>query len=305
MVASLAPHSADATYSLIAVDPERGLLGAAGASCVPYEVIQIYGVVPGRGALLAQANFDDDAVAAALTLLSEGNSASVVLDAISDPRAFPNAPFMQYGVADGEAGVVGYTGPNTSAFAGHKAGPSSLVVALGNVLTSDGVLTRAVAAFEATSCDLPERLVRGLEAAGSNGEGDSRCTPEGRPANSAFLQIDDSNGSVLRISVPDVSPQDPTLTLRAELELWRSAHPCPSPEGGAGDGGHAEVSPAGGSSGADAPAPSCALARMPAAGNPIGALLALLYGAQLGRWRSKPMPSRRGFRACNEERRTA
>lgn len=42
--------------------------------------------------------------------------------------------------------------------------------------TSGAVLSRAAAAFEASGCELAQRLLLALEAGGSNGEGDSRCT---------------------------------------------------------------------------------------------------------------------------------
>ena len=48
--------------------------------------------------------------------------------------------------------------------------------AQGNILTSSKVVERMSDAFAASGCDLAERLVLALEAAGEQGEGDSRCT---------------------------------------------------------------------------------------------------------------------------------
>ena len=236
LLSSLLPSSALATYSLIAVDPARGEVGAAGASCVPYEVIRIYESASGRGALVAQANFDDDAQAQGLALLEADALAVDVLAALTDIGAHPLAPKMQYGVVDVFGGVATVTGSDALAVATdqQRSVGDLRAAALGNVLTSQKALQQALDGFEDSGCDLAERLMVGLEAADDGGEGDSRCTSEGRPANSAFLDVTGPEGTLVRISIPDVSPGSPIPALRSELELWRSEHPCPQPLGGAG-----------------------------------------------------------------------
>lgn len=232
-----------ATYSIIAVDSQAGAFGAAGASCVPYAVDCILGSVPGRGAFVAQASFDDLAFDAALASLADGASAPAVLALVSDARTFPQAPKMQYGVVDAAGGLVGWTGAEALPVAADVAGEhgSARFVALGNVLTSSAVLAQAGAGFRGDGCDLPARLMLAIEAAGADGEGDSRCTPEGRPANSAFLDVAGPRSTLVRISVPDVSPDDPIAELRSRFDAWRVDHPCPAPpaEGGAGGAGGA------------------------------------------------------------------
>lgn len=255
----LTPSSARATYSLIASDSTRGEVGAAGASCVPYEVIQIYESAPGRGALVAQANFDDDAQATGLELLLAGEPAAAVLAQISDAGVFPQAPKMQYGVVDVSGGLAAFTGPEAMAVALDQSRDVGAlrVAALGNVLTSDLVLEQALDGFESGGCDLAEHLLVGLEAASNGGEGDNRCTPEGRPANSAFLDVTGGDGSVVRISIPDVSPESPIPALRAAFDEWRVAHPC-EPAGGGGDGGNGGGNGAGGNGAGDPEADGCA-----------------------------------------------
>lgn len=257
-VMALAPSPAYATYSLIATDAASGQVGAAGASCVPYEVIQIYEVAPGRGALVAQANFDDAAQATGLELLLAGEPAALVLAEISDAAMFPQAPKMQYGVVDVTGGLATYTGPEALPVAldRQRQVSSFSVGAQGNVLTSDVVLEQALDGFESGGCDLAEHLMLGLEAASNGGEGDNRCTPEGRPANSAFLDVTDGEGGVVRISIPDVSPESPILALRAAFDEWRAEHPCEPISGSGGNG--AGGGGAGGNGAAESEPDGCA-----------------------------------------------
>lgn len=238
LAALASPRTAGATYSVVAARADGSVVGAAGASCVPYEVIRILGDVPGRGAFVAQANFDDDAFAHALARLAAGASADVVLAEVTDEARFPNAPNMQYAAVDAHGGMAAVTGPGALRVAGdeQRAVDGFVVSAQGNILTSRLVVDRALAGFESSrSCDLAGRLVDALEAAGSDGEGDSRCTSMGRPANSAFVEVSDEAGVVVSISVPDVSPADPVAELRRRLEVYRATHPCaitvPAPEG--------------------------------------------------------------------------
>jgi uncharacterized Ntn-hydrolase superfamily protein len=230
----LAPSLARATYSITAVETSTRAVGGAGASCVPYEVDRIYSAVPGVGALNAQAYFDEEAKAEAVRLLETGLDPSAIVAEISDAQAFPLAPRMQWGIVDVEGNVATFTGPEAMAFAGdrHVIGAESdgySASVQGNVLTSVRVLERMEIAFSESGCDLADRLMLGLEAASSEGEGDSRCTPEGRPANSAYLDVTWTDGTRLHLSVPDVSPADPIAALRASYDRFRVDNPCPAP----------------------------------------------------------------------------
>ncbi|MEZ4315728.1 MAG: DUF1028 domain-containing protein, partial [Polyangiaceae bacterium] len=75
---------ASATFSIVAADTATGAIGSAGASCVPYEVIRILRVAPGKGLLVGQAYFDDDALAEGQSLLAAGEDPSTVLKAVTD-----------------------------------------------------------------------------------------------------------------------------------------------------------------------------------------------------------------------------
>jgi len=239
---------ARATFSIVAADTATGAIGSAGASCVPYEVIRILGVADGKGLLVAQANFDDKALAEGQTLLAAGQEPASVLSAITDPTAFPAAPKMQYGIVDIAGRTASITGDLAIAYAGDIAASSGTLsfTVQGNLLTGPDVLEQMSAAA-AEGCDLPERLVRALEAAGANGGGDSRCTDGGISAASAYVLVHQDGETILRVSLPDLRPNDPVAALRGELDNWRAAHPCPStePQGPAGDPGPDPVASSG------------------------------------------------------------
>lgn len=225
------PGVARATFSIVAADTGTGEIGSAGASCVPYEVIRILRVADGRGLLVGQAYFDDDALATGQSMLAAGEAPASVLAAVTDAAAFPDAPKMQYGIVDVEARTASITGPEAMPYAGDLAGASGTVAftVQGNLLTGPEVLEHMSAAA-AEGCDLPERLVRALEAAGTDGGGDSRCTDGGISAASAYVLVQRDGVSTLRISLPDLRPEDPVAALRGELDEWRAQHPCPLPE---------------------------------------------------------------------------
>ncbi|MEJ7728276.1 MAG: DUF1028 domain-containing protein [Polyangiaceae bacterium] len=273
---------AHATYSITGADTATGLVGGAGASCVPYEVIVIYASAPDHGAFNVQAGFDDPARDQAVALLANGATPDEVIAAVSDATVHPEAPQMQYGVVDTLGRTAAYTGPDAQAYAGHRSGEAGTFAytAQGNILTSAAVLEQAAAAFESAGCDLPDRLMRALEAGADGGEGDSRCTDEGLPARSAYLQVDrpgEPAGSWLRISVPDVTPDDPIVALRAAYDAWRLDHPCPAIEipgagsGGDDDGAAVDTGAAGGA----APAGGGCSVGVPAMGSRMASALAI------------------------------
>lgn len=239
--------SAHATFSIVAADAATQTMGSAGASCVPYEVIRILRIASGKGLLVAQANFDDAALAQGQSMLAANENPAAVLATITDAAKFPMAPKMQYGIVDIAGNVASYTGPEALVFAGDKPGEMTGVsfAVQGNILTGPDVLERmATAAGE--GCDLPERLMHAIEAAGIQGGGDSRCTGEGISAASAYIAVEQNAQSILYISLPDMRPNDPMIELRKQFNAWRMSHPCPMVEPADPENtheGHPQVSP--------------------------------------------------------------
>jgi uncharacterized Ntn-hydrolase superfamily protein len=237
-------RKARATYSIVAVDTATRQVGGAGTSCLKgSDVYLIYGSVPGRGVLVAQAfpgNRDR-----AVELLAEGIAPADILATITAPAVDGSlAPRRQYAVADLEGRVAAYTGAETQAYAGDRQGMSGSFVysVQGNILTGETVLTQTAAAFEGGGCDLAERLMLALEGGALGGGGDNRCTPDDIPSDSAFVQVDregEPAGSYVKLQLPTSGADNPMLELRASFDDWRASHPCPMPTAGTGgsDGG--------------------------------------------------------------------
>ncbi len=234
VVMSLSPTEAAATYSVVAVDSRTQHVGGAGTSCVgPFDVGMILGVAPGRGAVHAQALINTAGRDRAVQRLMEDVSAQAIIDEITGPGFDPAAAQRQYGVASLLGGAAGFTGATNGEFASDRQGrvETGVYSIQGNILTSVAVLDGAESAFvRGAGCDLPERMMLALEAGAADGQGDSRCTPDGVPSDSAFIRVVDAQGlTVLDLTVTDTASVNPMLPLRAAFDAWRVDNPCPDP----------------------------------------------------------------------------
>ena len=183
-----------ATWSLVAVDARTHEVGVAAASCIhsdAYPIDEIAALVPGTGAVVAQALGNRAARDAIGEALARGESPAAALAAATAPGAdawhgIDLARLRQYGAVTFEAGPVSYTGEWNGDWAGARAGEG--VSAQGNLLRGPEVVEETLRAFErsAGAC-LTERLVAALEA-GARAGGDRRCAPE-LGALSAFLAV--------------------------------------------------------------------------------------------------------------------
>jgi uncharacterized Ntn-hydrolase superfamily protein len=240
--------SAQATYSMVAVDTATGLAGAVGTSCIGGDdVYVIYGAVPGGGSVAAQATLNRGARDRAVELLQEGVAPSSILDEITSFDFDGNSGIRQYAVVDVSGRVAGFTGDQTRDFAGDVQGQFDGFVysVQGNLLTGPEVLTQAASAFERMGCDLPERLLLAVEGGAANGNGDRRCTDQGIPSDSAFLQVEAPGmplGGYLSLRVPTSGGESPLPALRQQFGAWRLENPCP--EGPTNTGGGSSTPPA-------------------------------------------------------------
>jgi len=245
---------ARATYSIVGADSATREVGGTGTSCLRgADVYIIYGAAPGFGAIHAQAQANQNGRDRGVELLEQSMAPADIISAITASSFDTNSRVRQYGVVDATGRAAGFTGTGDQPFADDRQGSvgSFSYSVQGNILTSEAVLTQAAAAFEASGCDLAERLMRALEAGADNGEGDSRCTPNGIPSDSSFIQVErpeTPKGSYLELHVRASGSQSPIPGLREQFDTWRSTHPCPMPpSGGSGGGG------AGGASGGGSP----------------------------------------------------
>jgi uncharacterized Ntn-hydrolase superfamily protein len=223
------------TYSIVAADTQSLEVGGAGTSCLTGDdVYVIYGGVPGRGVVHAQAYYSLDGRTLGKQLLAAGKTPSQIVAALTDAALDSEVTIRQYGVIDVLGSSAGYTGRDTMAYASDRQGKAGSFAysVQGNILTSAKVLEQAATAFEASGCDLAEHLMNALEAGARGGEGDKRCTARGIPSDSAFLQVerpDGVAGDYLSLRVRSSGSDSPLPELRALLTSWRAEHPCPAP----------------------------------------------------------------------------
>ena len=201
------------TYSIVALDPETGELGAAvqshwfsvGSLCTWAR--------PGVGAVATQSVVEPAHGPNALDRIEAGDSAPEALRAILD--ADPLAAMRQVGIVDARGDVAVATGPACIAHAGDATGPHWSCQA--NMMERDTVPGAMSAAFEAAEGDLAARLMASLRAAEGEG-GDVR----GRQ--SAALLVVPPEGEAWRARV-DLRVEDhkaPLDELERLVVLWRA-----------------------------------------------------------------------------------
>jgi uncharacterized Ntn-hydrolase superfamily protein len=201
------------TYSIVALDPGTGELGAAvqshwfsvGSLCISAR--------PGIGAVATQSVVEPAYGPNALDLLGSGEPAERALGTLLD--ADPLAAVRQVGVVDARGGVAVHTGPDCIAHAGHAEGRHWTCQA--NMMERETVPAAMSAAFETASGDLADRLLAALHAAEGEG-GDVR----GRQ--SAALLVVPAEGEAWRARI-DLRVEDhdrPLDELGRLLGLWRA-----------------------------------------------------------------------------------
>lgn len=223
------------TYSIVGVDVASGQVGGAGTSCLMGEdVYVIYQAAPGHGVVHAQAYYSNAGRRRAAQLLADGTAPADIIAQITATSFDAQASLRQYGIVDLQGRTAAFTGTDTMPFADSLQGSAEgfAFSVQGNILTSQRVLDQAASAFESAGCDLPERLMSALEAGAQNQQGDKRCTPQGIPSDSAFLQVeapDTPSGGYLALRVKTSGDKNPLPLLREQLDAWRAQHPCPVP----------------------------------------------------------------------------
>ncbi|MBK6904272.1 MAG: DUF1028 domain-containing protein [Saprospirales bacterium] len=225
------------TFSIIAVDPETGEVGAAGASCIDTDdcggcggVIIINNLLPGRGGMNAQATvcLPNVNLNNGLNQMNAGLSPDEVLAWLlaNDACGSGNANSRQYGIADfdpdGNPRAAGYTGSNCLDYANHNTGDYYSIQ--GNILLGQGILDSMEQRFLHTEGSLAKRLMSALQGANVPGA-DTRCLAAGISSKSAFIRVakpDDTGGNFyLELNVPSVlTGVDPIDSLQSLFDVW-------------------------------------------------------------------------------------
>ena len=244
------------TYSIIAIDPVTGDVGAAGASCVPISAASLAALVPGQGVSATQAAATPWNQTKVFDLLRQGMTASEIIRVVTATDFDSEVGIRQYAAVtlhQGSVQTAGFTGRENNDWAGHRQDANHAVSVQGNTLESEAVVLDALVAFSAVdigSVQLPDRLMRALEAASAAG-GDRRCNNQSgfqQTAQAAFIMVakadqppfatplgkepsqSDPSLPWLYISLVEAKGgPNPLLELRSRYNDWRTEHlpPCP------------------------------------------------------------------------------
>lgn len=232
------------TFSIVAVDPSTGEVGSAGATCLSSSdcggcggAIVISGIVPGRGAINAQATvcLPNSNLNYGLNQLLQGDSAQQVLQDLlaTDPCNQGDTNNRQYGIVDLDSNlaprVASFTGSSALNYANHITGPNYSIQ--GNILISQIVLDSLEAGFNRIQGPLCEKLMTALLAARIPGA-DARCLSNGTSSKSAFIRVakpsDPLNNLWMDLNVPQVpSGSEPIDSLKTLFDTFKSLNSLP------------------------------------------------------------------------------
>ena len=202
------------TFSIVARCPRTGALGVATSS----KALAAGGAVPhcraGVAAIASQAFSNPYLGIDGLVMLEQGLPAERALEHVIETDA--GRYLRQLAIVDKEGRVAAYTGDRCIDWAGHVLGGG--YVCLGNILTGEDVVKTMAIAFEASvEEELPERLMRALEA-GQDAGGDRRGR---QSAGIQVVRTEEYPYCDLRV---DDHP-DPVPELRRVLALWQHDEP--------------------------------------------------------------------------------
>ena len=194
----LAPATALATWSVIAVDRNPGQVIIASATCVRQsrfpprparDLMDIQAViVPGVGVAACQAGVDNTRANQMLVYeeIRKGTDPARIIELLREQENLKDEPQMerrQFGILDLQGRSAGFNGSRNSAaslYVAGQAGDDLFVQVQGNILFDDDVAEDATRAFMHAHGTLADRVMAAMEAADRAG-GDKRCTCEEEP----------------------------------------------------------------------------------------------------------------------------
>jgi uncharacterized Ntn-hydrolase superfamily protein len=178
----LAPSTAWATWSIIAIDLATGRIVIASATCVNRDDAFLRGVqavvVPGKGVAACQAGVDGTHANQMLvfTELQKGTDPARIIEMLSADPAFQS---RQFGILDFSGRSAGHSGLGngyvTQDIQGKVEGTQIYYSIQGNILRAGEVVPAAIKAFVSTNGALTDRVMAAMDAADAAG-GDSRCS---------------------------------------------------------------------------------------------------------------------------------
>jgi hypothetical protein len=178
----LAPASALATWSVIAVDRSTNRVVIASATCVDRDDQFLMGVqavvVPGKGVAACQAGVDNTHQNQMLVFqeLQKGTDPKAIIGLLSKDPAFQTRQFGLLDLQGRHAGHSGLTNGYVSQdVQGQVPGSEIFYSIQGNILRPGQVVPHAVQAFVKAGGAITDRVMAAMEAADGSG-GDSRCS---------------------------------------------------------------------------------------------------------------------------------
>ena len=254
----LVAHTADATWSVIALDRKTGTVVISSATCVPQGAFARFPakdlrdvqaiVVPGKAIAAAQANVDRTRTNQRLIFseLQKGTAPDQILTMLKDD---PQIAGRQFAIVDMDGRMAGFSGETNLKISldrqGKVDGTEIYFSIQGNILKNEEVVTDAVRAFTAAPGELTDRVMAAMEAADAKG-GDSRCSCDGavkvdapctaKTSHVAYIlkaEKNDTNGEsfndgryalYLSVTNEDITPQEdanPVKTLRIRYDRWK------------------------------------------------------------------------------------
>jgi uncharacterized Ntn-hydrolase superfamily protein len=219
------------TFSIVAVDTITGEIGSAGASCIddhqiPGGAFIISDVMPGRGAIHTQAQWNTTNQQNAHDRMVEGLSPQEIIDWLKTHDAQNNPSVRQYGIVDfdsaGHARSAGFTGANCMDYKNHITGPNYSIQ--GNILLGQQILDSIEARFLNTQGSFAEKMMSALQGAKVIGA-DTRCTANGTSSLSAFIRVarpaDPIGGFYCDLNVPSLpAGMEPIDSLQTLFNAW-------------------------------------------------------------------------------------
>ncbi len=220
------------TFSIIAIDSITGEIGSAGASCIQNAhpdsgVIVISTIIPGKGAINTQANYNPENQKNAKQKMLQGLSPEEIISWLKKNDVNNRIEQRQYGIADiDEKGIIrtaAFTGVSCNAFKSHIIGNNYCIQ--GNILAGKFVLDSMEHAFNRSSGTLAEKIMAAMLAAKIPGA-DTRCLTEGISSMSAYIRVakpsDKEGDYFLQINVNNhPAGKDPIDILQQKYQLWK------------------------------------------------------------------------------------
>lgn len=168
------------TFSLVARCAETGMFGVAISSSSPAVAARCAYTRAGVGAVASQNVTDPRLGPFALDLMQGGMSAAEAIAGVKDQAPFPE--YRQVLAIDKHGNTAIHSGPNSLGIWTQAQGRD--VVAAGNLLANEDIPNALVAAFEASSGHIGDRLIAAMQAG-------LKAGGEAGPVHSAGLQLCD------------------------------------------------------------------------------------------------------------------